>query len=252
MTRMGEKVSVQPDVPAFKKILAERGAAAGLTLSDLQLQQFSRYYELLILANNQFNLTALTSPEDVAVKHMIDSLLADDAALQEGKTVLDVGSGAGFPGLALKIYRPGLKVTLLDALTKRLTFLESVIQDLGLKEITCVHARAEDAGHDVRLREKFDVVTARAVAKLSVLAEYTLPLAKVGGLVIALKGSAYQEEMDEARGALKILGGKVLRADRVELPGLDDGRAIIRITKTGKTPKQFPRKAGVPAKKPLT
>lgn len=249
---MSEKVCVQPEVPVFTKILAERGTAAGFTFTEMQLQQFSRYYELLILANNQFNLTALTSPEDVAVKHMIDSLLAYDAAMQDGKTLLDVGSGAGFPGLVLKIYRPGLRVTLLDALTKRLTFLNSVIQELGLKEISCVHARAEDAGHAPGLRGRFDIVTARAVARLSVLAEYTLPLAKVNGLVIALKGSAYQEELDEARGALKILGGKVLRADRVELPGLDDGRAIIRIKKTGKTPEQFPRKAGVPAKKPLT
>ena len=125
---MSEKVCVQPEVPVFTKILAERGTAAGFTFTEMQLQQFSRYYELLIMANNQFNLTALTSPEDVAVKHMIDSLLAYDAAMQDGKTLLDVGSGAGFPGLVLKIYRPGLRVTLLDALTKRLTFLNSVIQ----------------------------------------------------------------------------------------------------------------------------
>ena len=129
---MSEKVCVQPEVPVFTKILAERGTAAGFTFTEMQLQQFSRYYELLILANNQFNLTALTSPEDVAVKHMIDSLLAYDAAMQDGKTLLDVGSGAGFPGLVLKIYRPGLRVTLLDALTKRLTFLNSVIQELSL------------------------------------------------------------------------------------------------------------------------
>lgn len=248
---MSEKVQVQPEVAVFTEILAAKSQAAGLKLTAAQLQQFGRYYELLILANNQFNLTALTSPEDVAVKHMIDSLLALDSSIRDGQTLIDVGTGAGFPGLALKIYRPGLKVTLLDSLTKRLTFLESVIKDLGLREVRCVHARAEDAGHDAALRGRFDIVTARAVARLAVLAEYTLPLAKVQGLVIALKGSAYQEELEEAQGALKILGGKVLSADRVELPGLDDGRAIIKIKKTGVTPKQFPRKAGLPAKKPL-
>jgi 16S rRNA (guanine527-N7)-methyltransferase len=248
---MSEQVQVQPEVPVFTEILAAKSQAAGLKLTAAQLQQFGRYYELLILANNQFNLTALTSPEDVAVKHMVDSLLALDNSIRDGQTLIDVGTGAGFPGLALKIYRPGLKVTLLDSLTKRLTFLESVIKDLGLREVRCVHARAEDAGHDAELRGRFDIVTARAVARLAVLAEYTLPLAKVQGLVIALKGSAYQEELEEAQGALKILGGKVLSADRVELPGLDDGRAIIKIKKTGATPKQFPRKAGLPAKKPL-
>lgn len=248
---MSEKQQVQPEVAVFTEILAAKSKAAGISLTVTQLQQFGRYYELLILANNQFNLTTLTSPEDVAVKHMIDSLLALDTPVREGQTLIDVGTGAGFPGLALKIYRPGLKVTLLDSLTKRLTFLESVIKDLGLQDVRCVHARAEDAGHDDQLRGHFDIVTARAVARLAVLAEYTLPLARVQGLVIALKGSAYQEELEAATGALKILGGKVLSADRVELPGLDDGRAIIKIKKTGITPKQFPRKAGLPAKKPL-
>ena len=248
---MGEKILVQPDVSSFVKILKAQGEAAGLKISPEQLQQFSRYYELLILTNNQFNLTALTSPEDVAVKHMIDSLLAFEDTFKGGKTLIDVGTGAGFPGLALKIYCPELKVILLDSLAKRLTFLRTVINELHLQDITCVHARAEDAGHDTRLRGKFDLVTARAVAKLSVLAEYTLPFAKVGGMVVALKGSAYQDELAEARGALKVLGGKVISAEPVRLPGLADGRAIIKIEKLGETPKQFPRKAGLPAKKPL-
>ena len=226
----------------FAEILAEKGAEAGLSFTPLQLEQFSRYYELLVETNKVMNLTAITEPEEVAVKHMVDSLLAYEAEMA-GKTLADVGTGAGFPGVPLKIYCPELKVTLIDSLGKRLRFLQHVIEELGLKGIRCEHLRAEDAGRDKKHREKYDYVTARAVARLSVLSEYCLPLAK--------KGSKFAEEITEGEAAVKILGGKILSAEPVKLPGLDDGRAIIKIAKIKSTPAQYPRKAGTPEKQPL-
>lgn len=234
----------------FAEILAARGAEANLSFTEEQLAQFTRYYELLVETNKVMNLTAITEPEEVAVKHMVDSLLAFEAAMA-GKTLVDVGTGAGFPGVPLKIYCPSLKVTLVDSLGKRLRFLEQVISELGLKGIRCEHLRAEDAGRNKKHREQYDYVTARAVARLSVLSEYCLPLAKKGGQFIALKGSRYAEEIDEGEAAVKILGGKIISAEPVKLPGLDDGRAIIKIAKIKATPAQYPRKAGTPEKQPL-
>ena len=234
----------------FAEILAEKGAEAGLSFTPLQLEQFSRYYELLVETNKVMNLTAITEPEEVAVKHMVDSLLAYEAEMA-GKTLADVGTGAGFPGVPLKIYCPELKVTLIDSLGKRLRFLQQVIEELGVKGIRCEHLRAEDAGKNSKHREKYDLVTARAVARLSVLAEYCLPLVKKGGRFIALKGSKYAEEIEEGTEAVRILGGKIMSAEPVKLPGLDDGRAIIKISKMKTTPAQYPRKAGTPEKQPL-
>ncbi len=193
----------------FAEIMQLKGKEAGLSFTAQQLEQFSAYYELLVETNKVMNLTAITEPEEVAVKHMIDSL------------------------------------------AKRLKFLETVIIELGLKGIRCVHLRAEDAGRDPRHREKYDLVTARAVARLSVLAEYCLPLVKTDGSFIALKGSKYQEEIAAADKALQILGGRLVSADAVKLPGLNDGRAIVKIAKIKTTPKAYPRKAGLPDKQPL-
>ena len=249
--KTAKKQEIIPQVPEFLRILQAKGQEAGLSFTEEQLQKFGKYYEMLIITNNQMNLTTLTSPEDVAVKHMIDSLLCYNKDTYTGKNLIDVGTGAGFPGIPLKIYCPSIKVTLLDSLAKRLDFLQNVIKELNLQDITCVHARAEDGGHDKKLRGKFDIVTARAVARLSVLAEYTLPFAKTNGMVVALKGSAYAEEIKDATSALKILGGKIISAEQVKLPGLDDGRAIIVIKKLKETSGRFPRKAGLPAKQPL-
>lgn len=234
----------------FAEILAARGAEAQLSFTEEQLAQFTRYYELLVETNKVMNLTAITEPEEVAVKHMVDSLLAYEDGMQ-GKTLVDVGTGAGFPGVPLKIYCPSLKVTLVDSLGKRLRFLQQVIDELGLKGIRCEHLRAEDAGRSKKHREQYDYVTARAVARLSVLSEYCLPLAKKGGQFIALKGSRFAEEIEEGEAAVKILGGKIISAELVKLPGLDDGRAIIKIAKIKATPAQYPRKAGTPEKQPL-
>lgn len=234
----------------FSEILAQKVTEAGLELSSKQLEQFNKYYEMLIETNKVMNLTAITEPEEVAVKHMVDSLLAFDTSFKN-KTLVDVGTGAGFPGIPLKIYCSSLKVTLIDSLGKRLKFLENVISELGLTDITCEHARAEDAGKNKKFREKYDIVTARAVARLSVLSEYCLPLVKPGGMFIALKGSKYAEEISEGEQALKILGGKLISSDEVKLPGLDDGRAIVKIKKIKPTPAAYPRKAGTPDKQPL-
>lgn len=234
----------------FIDILVAKGQEAGLSFTDKQLQQFNRYYEMLVETNKVMNLTAITEPDEVAVKHMIDSLLAYDDSFK-GKTLADVGTGAGFPGIPLKIYCPELNVVLIDSLGKRLKFLQNVITELELDNICCEHMRAEDAGKNKAHREKYDLVTARAVARLSVLSEYCLPLVKKGGLFIALKGSKFAEEIEEGRAALKILGGELLSSEQVKLPGLDDGRAIVKIAKIKSTPAQYPRKAGTPEKEPL-
>lgn len=234
------------------RLLREKSAEAGFSLSERQLEQFSRYYTLLIEKNKVMNLTALTEPEDVVLKHFIDSLYAYKAGFMHHKTLVDVGTGAGFPGIPLKIYDPSLQLVLLDSLTKRLKFLQEVSGELGLSSVAFEHQRAEDAGQDKKLREHFDLAVSRAVARLSVLAEYCLPLVKKGGYFIALKGSKYEEELEEAEPALKILGGIVTAVEEVCLPGLTDKRAIIFIRKIKNTPALYPRKAGTPTKNPLS
>lgn len=234
----------------FIKILDEAAGKAGFNLTPLQLEQFDTYYRMLVETNKVMNLTALTEPQDVAVKHFVDSLMAYDTYFP-GKVLADVGTGAGFPGIPLKIFCPSLKVVLIDSLAKRLNFLQNVIEALQLQNIECVHLRAEDAGKNAVHREKYDIVTARAVARLSVLAEYCLPLVKTGGMFIALKGSKYKDEINDAAKALNILGGKLVSARQVELPGLDDGRAVVAIKKVKPSPKAYPRKAGLPEKHPL-
>ena len=236
---------------SYRETLKEAAETAGFSLSGQQLEQFSQYADLLLETNQSLNLTAITDPDEVAVKHMVDSLLVYEPQRFHNHTIVDVGTGAGFPGLPLKIYDPGMRVTLIDSLQKRLNFLEQVVAKLGLGQVRCVHARAEDAGKDPVLREKFDVAVARAVAALPVLAEYCLPLVRVGGVFYAMKGSRYQEEVDAAHHAVEVLGGRITAVRQVRLPGLADQRAIITVEKVRPTPKQYPRKAGTAVKKPL-
>lgn len=237
---------------SFAEILKKAAEEYGISLSETQLQQFDRYQELLVEWNQKMNLTALTEPKDVAIKHMIDSVsVYDEKWFSEGMSVIDVGTGAGFPGLPLKILCPSLKVTLLDSLNKRVKFLETVVSELGLSDIVCVHARAEEAARQKQYREKFDAVVSRAVARLPILAEYDLPFVRVGGFFAAMKGAKYEEEAQEAKKAVKLLGGgdPVLR--EIKLPGLEDKRGIIYIRKEKKTPSVYPRKAGTPEKNPI-
>lgn len=236
----------------FRDEVRKAAADFGTPLDDIQTDQLVLYYSLLLEWNNKMNLTAITDPHEVAVKHVVDSLSAFDGGLfRDGVRAVDVGTGAGFPGLVLKIYFPSMELVLLDSLQKRVKFLETVISELGLKAVSCVHGRAEEAGRQKDYRERFDLAFSRAVARLSVLAEYTLPFVRVGGSLLALKGARYAEEMEEAKGAAKILGGGAPTAKPIKLPGLDDGRAIVRIDKEKPTPKAYPRKSGTPEKKPL-
>ncbi|MCI6232916.1 MAG: 16S rRNA (guanine(527)-N(7))-methyltransferase RsmG [Selenomonas sp.] len=236
----------------FTTELRAAAEAASLSLSEDQILKFTRYDALLVDWNERMNLTAITEPRDVAVKHMIDSLTAYDKKLFDGApTVIDVGTGAGFPGVPLKIFDPSIRLTLMDSLAKRLAFLEAVVEDLGLTGVTCVHARAEDAAREQQHRERYDIAVSRAVARLPVLLEYTLPFVKKGGHLIALKGRTAEEEATDAKRALKLLGGRLETIRPVTLPGLSDKRAVLTITKIAPTPKAYPRKAGTPAKKPL-
>lgn len=236
----------------FTEEMKKAAAAYGIFLREEQFAQFTRYYELLVEWNEKMNLTAITEPHDVAVKHMIDSLTAYDAELfLDSVSVIDVGTGAGFPGLPLKIAYPHIKLTLMDSLKKRVGFLQTVVDELGLRDVACVHARAEEGARNPQYREAFDLAVSRAVARLPVLAEYCLPFVKVGGHFLALKGKDYEAEMEEAAKAAKILGGKAPTARRVTLPELDDVHAVVTIEKFTKTSKTYPRKAGTPAKKPL-
>ena len=237
---------------AFEEILAARAAEAGIPLTAEQIGQFSAYHEMLLDWNTRMNLTALTAPEDVAVKHIIDSLTAYDAALFDGaRTLIDVGTGAGLPGIPLAVYVPHLTVTLLDSLNKRVRFLTEVTAAMGLQNVRCIHARAEEAARTVEHRAAYDIVVSRAVARLPVLLEYTLPFVRVGGTLLALKGRAYAEEQKEARRAAEVLGGGRITARPVHLPGLDDVRAILTVTKERQTPAIYPRGGGAPARRPL-
>ena len=236
----------------FKEELQRAAAEYGIMLSDKQMEQFNRYFELLIEWNEKINLTAITEPKDVAIKHMIDSITAyDEKIFQDGVTVIDVGTGAGFPGLPLKIFCPKIKLTLMDSLNKRIKFLQTVVEELGLQDVECVHARAEEGARNKKYRESFDIAVSRAVARLPILCEYCLPFVKKGGHFIALKGMQFHEEAEEAAKAIKVMGGSKTEIRPVKLPELDDKRAVITITKTMPTPKAYPRKAGTPTKNPI-
>lgn len=236
----------------FRELLNDKAVLAGFCLTEGQLQAFTTYYEDLIETNKVMNLTALTEPEDVVTKHFLDSLLVlEDKVFFPNAKVCDLGTGAGFPGIPLKIVRSDLQVSLLDSLAKRLKFLDRIIAKLNLQDIVTKHSRAEDAGRSKEDREQYDVVCARGVANLAILSEYCLPLVKVGGFFVAMKSLRYAEEMEAARKAIKILGGHIDSIREVKLPDLDDERKIIYIKKIKATPNLYPRKAGVPEKNPL-
>lgn len=234
----------------FKKLMCSYGEQIKIVFDDKQLNKFYDYMNLLLQWNEKINLTAITEPEDVILKHFIDSLTINKY-IEENKSVVDVGTGAGFPGIPLKIYRPDIKVTLVDSLNKRINFLDNVISNLELNNICTVHSRIEDFGKDKKYRESFDYVTARAVANLSVLSEYLIPLAKSNGKCICMKGNDIGEELSNSKNAIDILGGKIEMVDEFYLPKSDISRNIIVIDKIKNTPNKYPRKAGIPVKEPL-
>lgn len=236
------------DTTQFEKDL-ER---LGIILSERQIEQFLKYYEMLVEWNQMINLTAITEYEDVMKKHFVDSVsLIKAYDVSKESTVIDVGTGAGFPGLALKIAFPEMKVTLLDSLNKRIQFLNAVIEELGLSKVEAVHGRAEDFAKQGRLRESFDLCVSRAVANLSTLSEYCLPFVRVGGQFISYKSEKIAEEMKTAENAILLLGGNISRQIEFMLPDSDIYRNLFVIDKLKETPKKFPRKAGLPGKEPL-
>ena len=224
----------------------------GQDLTEKQEKQFLMYYELLVEWNRKINLTAITEFEEVSAKHFLDSLLLYRVPeVRLTGSLIDIGTGAGFPGIPLSIMNPELHVTLLDSLRKRVSFLEICCRELGLQNTAAVHARAEDAARNPDMREQYDFAVSRAVAALPVLSEYCLPFVKMGGYFIAYKSQKAAQEMNEAAGALDILGGEILTDKKMILPGTDAERTLIVIRKKKTTPAGYPRKAGIPEKKPL-
>ena len=232
--------------------LREKAAAFGIELSDHQLEQFETYYEMLVEKNKVMNLTAITEKNEVIDKHFADSLaLIKSGVSLTGQKILDLGTGAGFPGIPLKIAFPELEIVLLDSLNKRIKFLNEVIEALGLEKITAIHGRAEDFAKQKKYREQFDYVVSRAVANLTVLSEYCLPYVKVGGCFMPYKSGEIDEELNNSKKAVQILGGKIEEVVKFQLPDTDIGRSFVKIKKNKNTAKKYPRKAGLPAKEPL-
>ena len=235
-----------------------------ITLSQRQLEQFFKYYEMLVETNKVMNLTAITEEGDVVAKHFCDSLclvkayheLLDRESEGEAKdmktvSVIDVGTGAGFPGIPLKIAFPQIKLTLLDSLNKRVKFLEQVCRELELENVQCIHGRAEDAGRMKEHREQYDLAVSRAVANLASLSEYCIPFVKRNGYFVSYKSGSSDEEIQQAEKAVNILGGKIEKTDKFLLPETDMGRALVNIKKIKITPAKYPRKAGMPSREPL-
>lgn len=234
----------------FRTALADHG----IQLTDQQMNQFANYYRLLVATNEHVNLTAITAKNEVYLKHFYDSLTGAFVfpKLKQSITVCDIGAGAGFPSLPLKIAFPDLKVTIVDSLNKRINFLADLVDQLELDDVTLVHARAEDfANAKSEHREQFDLVTARAVANMTVLSELCLPAAKVSGYFLAYKGKSGQKELSAAQKAIKKLGGQVEQSAELTLPGENDDRQLILVKKVSATQKRYPRRPGIPAKKPL-
>ncbi len=221
-----------------------------IKLNEVQKQQFITYFELLTLWNEKINLTAITEPQEVALKHFYDSItFLLNVDVEKGARVIDVGTGAGFPGIPLKIMRPDINLTLLDSLNKRINFLNTVCTRLDL-QAQLINRRAEEGGRDKNLRERFDIATSRAVANMNVLCEYCMPYVKLRGKFVAMKGKTGREELNNARGAIKTLSGKVLTCREFNLPNGDE-RTIVVVEKNDKTPKQFPRQYAKIKSKPL-
>ena len=235
-------------IPYLENVFTEMG----LTFTDEQMELFAKYDDFLIDYNTKINLTRIIDPREVAVKHFGDSLtLLTQDVLPQGASIVDVGTGAGFPGIPLAISRPDLQITLMDSLRKRIEFLRELIQALGITNVTLVWGRAEELGQTPQYRDRFDIVIARAVAPLRVLVELCLPLTKTNGVFLAMKGPKAEEEVEAATNALKIIGGKLIGTRIVVLPLLKEMRTLVHILKNRPTPREYPRKAGTPERQPI-
>lgn len=232
--------------------LRQKAAQMGILLDDSQIARFQKYYEMLIEKNKVMNLTAITEKEEVIDKHFVDSLAFVKTGLEtSGRKLLDLGTGAGFPGIPLKIAFPEMEILLLDSLNKRVRFLQEVIERLSLEGIEALHGRAEDFAKQSKYRESFDYVVSRAVANLSVLSEYCIPYVSVGGYFLPYKSGDISQEIKESEKAIKVLGGKMEDVISFQIPGTDIQRTILKIRKKKAAPKRFPRKAGLPSKEPI-
>ncbi len=234
----------------FSNKLKDSMKKINIEITEKQVDDFYNYMNLLLEWNEKINLTAITEENDIILKHFVDcgTILK---YIKDNSSIIDIGTGAGFPGIPLKILNNSLKITLMDSLNKRIIFLNNVIDELKLSNIEAIHARAEELARNKNYREKYDISTSRAVANLSTLSEYMLPFVKKDGIAISMKGSNIDEELNNSKKAIKILGGKIEKIDNFNLAETDNLRNIIIIRKIEKTPKEFPRKAGKPSKEPI-
>lgn len=235
----------------IEELLAESCKKINIELTEKQIKQFIDYKDMLLEWNEKFNLTAITDEREIILKHFVDCLAISAGAELAGKKIIDVGTGAGFPGVPVKIAFPDTQMILLDSLNKRITFLEELKNKLGLENVTCIHSRAEDGGADKNLREGFDLCISRAVANLAVLSEYCLPFVKVGGCFISMKGPDVKDELKESEKAIKVLGGEVKEIKLINIPETDINHSLIIIKKIKPTPSKYPRKAGKAKKEPI-
>ncbi len=236
----------------IEKLLYESLKTLGIEINENQIKQFILYKDLLLEWNEKMNLTAITEDRDVIQKHFVDCVsIASKIDIPENINVIDVGTGAGFPGIPVKIAFPKMNITLLDSLNKRINFLEEVVKNLGLENVNCVHSRAEDGGQNLEYREKYDMCISRAVANLAVLSEYCLPFVKVGGSFVSLKGPDVEEELKEGKKAIEKLGGEIVKTEKIAIPDSDIIHSLVIIKKVRQTPKQYPRKAGKVTKNPI-
>ena len=237
----------------MSQIFETKLSELGIALNEEQKRQFNQFYELLVEWNKVMNLTGITEYEEVNEKHFVDSLSIVKAIdMDSVETVIDIGTGAGFPGIPLKIAFPNLKVVLLDSLNKRIQFLNTVIDTLQLTDIQTIHRRAEDFAKQQAYRERFDLCVSRAVANLATLSEYCLPYVKVDGMFIPYKSGEITEELQQSQNAIHVLGGKVKDVVKFRLPGTEIGRSFVKIKKVQNTAKKYPRKAGLPSKEPIS
>ncbi len=236
------------EIQEFSKELKEKSKSINIHLEDKQIKKFYNYMNLLLEWNEKMNLTAITEPKEVILKHFIDSATIIKY-IENGMQIVDVGTGAGFPGIPLNIINSEASYTLVDSLNKRINFLNEVINSLQLNNINTIHSRIEEFGRDNK--ESFDIATSRAVASLNILLEYLLPLVKIGGICICMKGSNVKEEIENSKKALDVLGGRIEKIEEIILPNSDIRRSIIIVRKVNATPKKFPRKPGMATKEPM-
>lgn len=231
----------------IKKFIEEKSKEIGINLSETEIDCFYCYMQNLLEWNEKINLTAITDEKDIVIKHFIDSIIINKEVV--GKTMIDIGSGAGFPGIPLKIINDKMNVVLLDAVNKKVTFINDTINKLNLKDVIAIHGRAEDYAHNDEYREKFDIAISRAVSNMTTLVEYMLPFVKVGGKCLCLKGPSVQEELDVAENAIRILGGRIESVNKYDLE--DNERTLVVISKEKSTEQIYPRKQGKPLKEPI-